>query len=443
MDSKLPPRPGRTGEGAGRRASAHAALAAGDWRRGVDIYLELLEAAPDDAEAHAQLAHGFESRHELARATHHARAAIAADPGANIARVALARALLREGDPAGAEEAVAPIVEAEARASANDRSVAWGVIGDARDRAGDAAGAFAAFSAANRIALEQHRRVRDDAAQLFHPAGVAAMTRFLAGEAVSAWRRPSGLHGRAPVFLVGFPRSGTTLLDQILSSHPDIVCLEEKDHFATALTAAFRRPEDLAGMGRLSDSQINAVRLSFWRQAGAIDAPAVVDKMPLNIVLLPLIRAVFPEARVLIALRDPRDAVLSCFQQRFAMNAAMAQMLELDTAAAYYDAVMGLLELSRAKLGLEMHTIRYEDVVADLEGQARAICTFLDRPFDPAMLNYRETALTRDIATPSARQVIQPLYTRSIGRWRRYAEHLAPVLPILAPWAERYGYERA
>ncbi|HJS80620.1 MAG TPA: sulfotransferase, partial [Vitreimonas sp.] len=91
-------------------------------------------------------------------------------------------------------------------------------------------------------------------------------------------------------------------------------------------------------------------------------------------------------------------------------------------------------------LPLRFHEVRYEDVVADLETAARRLAAFLDAPFEPAMLDFDATARRRDIATPSARQVIQPLYSRSVGRWRAYAAHLAPVLPILAPWAARFGY---
>jgi hypothetical protein len=166
----------------------------------------------------------------------------------------------------------------------------------------------------------------------------------------------------------------------------------------------------------------------------------VVDKFPLNIVVLPLIRRVFPNAKIIFALRDPRDVVLSCFQQRFTINAAMAQFLELERTGAYYDQVMALFELCRARLGLDLHQVRYEDVVAKLEGASRELCAFLGVAFEPAMLNYRATALKRAIATPSARQVIEPLYNRSVERWRRYEVELGPVLPVLAPWAARYGY---
>jgi hypothetical protein len=201
----------------------------------------------------------------------------------------------------------------------------------------------------------------------------------------------------------------------------------------------------LASWQALPHAEIQDRRRRYWENAtAALKEPlagrVLVDKLPLNLVLLPAIARIFPDAKIIVALRDPRDAVLSAFQQRFGMNPAMAQMLELGSAARYYDAAMTLLERCREKLPLDMHQVRYEDVVADLEGAARGLAAFLDLPFEPAMLEFSATARRRDIATPSARQVVQPLYARSVGRWRAYAYHLSPVLPLLAPWAERFGY---
>ncbi len=422
------------------RHAARQAFIRGDTVAGLRAYRQVLALAPEDSDAHAQLAHALERAHDLAAAKIHARAAIALDPGSNIARVALARTLLREGDFAGAEAAALPVAQS-GTSSSNDRAVAWGVVGDARDLAGDAAGAFDAFTAANQLTLQKHRALRDTADQLYHPQGVRRMTTFVAHADVRGWRPRKAFSTPAPVFLVGFPRSGTTLLDQILSSHPRISCLEEKDYFSLALAEVFTTSEKLAQMGHLEDEEVRAVRRAYWRHAGKPRSRIVVDKLPLNIVVLPLIKAVFPDARVIVALRDPRDVILSCYQQRFGMNVAMAQLLELPSAAAYYDAVMTLLEVCRQRLDLALHEVRYERVVESLEDEARGLCDFLGAPFDQAMLDYRRTALARSISTPSARQVIQPLYSRSIGRWRRYADQLEPVLPALTAWSRRLGYD--
>ncbi|HYD87339.1 MAG TPA: sulfotransferase [Vitreimonas sp.] len=408
----------------------------------IAAYRRALQLAPEDAASHGALAQAYERRHDLERARTHAERALKSDPRNENARLALAQVRLRQKDYAGAIAAAEPLA-LSAGASLTNRSLAWGVIGDARDRLDDAAGAFAAFTAGNRMLLEQNQALLNATHLIYHPAGLERMRALAAAADVRAWRAPPA--GETPVFLVGFPRSGTTLLDQVLSSHSRIVCIEEREHFANALGGVINDAEKLANLGALSEGEIETVRADYWRRVRAEttvpDGALVVDKLPLNIVVLPLIRRIFPEAKAIFALRDPRDVVLSCFQQRFGMNAAMAQFLDLGAAAAYYDSVMRLMDICRERLALSLHQVRYEDVVADLEAQARALTAFLDLPFEPAMLRYRETALQRDINTPSARQVVQPLYTRSVARWRRYENELAPVLPLLTPWAVRFGYE--
>jgi tetratricopeptide (TPR) repeat protein len=403
----------------------------------IGAFERALALAPHDAAAHAGLAQALEARHDLARAKTHAAAAVRADAGNVTARLALARVLTREEDFAGAEAALAPVLQSP-RTTAEQRILAFGLIGDARDRRDDSRGAFQAFTAANQISLQLHDAWLDATERLYHPQNVASMAACVAGIDVSGWTAPATV--RSPVFLVGFPRSGTTLLDQIFSSHSGIICLEESEHFSDALSGVIADAERATRPDALSDDDLAQIRERYWRRVEAPADAVIVDKFPLNIVVLPLIKRVFPKAKIIFALRDPRDVVLSCYQQRFALNAAMAQFLELGRAGAYYDQVMTLFELCRARLGLDLHQVRYEDVVADLEGTVRAVCAFLGVAFEPAMLNYQKTALAREIATPSARQVIEPLYSRSVGRWRRYQEDLQPVLPLLAPWAKRFGY---
>lgn len=412
-----------------------AIKSAGDER--IDAFERALKVSPNDATSHAGLAQALEARHELARAKLHAQAALGADSANSVARLALARVLMREKNFIGVENAVAPVV-ASARVAPEHKIEALGLMGDARDRRDDARGAFEAFTASNQISLQLNRAWLDASERLYHPESVQRM----ADRVLSA---PAGVpsaasNARAPVFLVGFPRSGTTLLDQVLSSHSGIVCLEEREHFSDALGEVIADSSRATQPDTLTEEELSRIRESYWRRVEAAPAATVIDKYPLNIVVLPLIKRVFPDAKIILALRDPRDVVLSCYQQRFVINAAMAQFLELQRAANYYAQVMSLLELCRARLGLDLHQVRYEDVVGDLGGEARKLCAFLDLSFEQKMLDYRETALKRDIATPSARQVIEPLYQRSVGRWRRYEAELAPVLPTLDHWAELYGY---
>lgn len=405
----------------------------------IAAYQRALALAPGDTASHSGLAQAYEKRHDLERARKHANAALANDAADAVARLTLARVSMREEDFAGAEAAATLVAESR-RSTHEQRISALGLVGDARDRRNDARGAFRAFTAANQMSLQLHGAWLDATERLYHPQNVSRMQDAVLQLEERSWPRSSSCATPAPTFLVGFPRSGTTLLDQVLASHGAILCLEEKEYFGEALSEVLTDPTRIWEIDRIDAADVEAVRGGYWRRVGNHGNALVVDKYPLNIVVLPLIKRVFPDAKIIFALRDPRDVVLSCYQQRFSMNAAMAQFLELGRAASYYDQVMSLFETCREGLDLTLHQVRYEDVVGDLESAARDLCAFLGVAYEPSMLNYRETALTRDIATPSARQVIEPLYNRSIGRWRRYEEDLAPVLPVLAPWAARYGY---
>jgi Tfp pilus assembly protein PilF len=433
-------RAGALGAGEAWRNLGNLEAEANDVDAAIAAYRAAIAAFGDDAASHASLAQMLERRHELKDARAHAERALRLDANNAIARLALAQVALREKAFAEAEAAALPLA-AGPGASKTNRALAWGVVGEARDRLDRAHEAFLAFQSANALLLELHAGLLRDAHLPYHPDGVRRMLAMLEAPATNAAAARFSFATPAPIFLVGFPRSGTTLLDQILASHSHLYCMEEREIFAESVA------DLLAGAGSLADldaAEIERRRSAYW---AAVRAPlgdrALVDKLPLNIIFLPLIARVFPDAKIIFALRDPRDVILSCFQQRFGMNAAMAQFLDLGRAAAYYDLVMSLMEACRARLKLQVRQVRYEDVVADLEHEAEALTEFLGLAFEPAMLSYRQTALKRDINTPSARQVIEPLYNRSIGRWRRYQGDLAPALPILNRWALRYGYDAA
>lgn len=263
---------------------------------------------------------------------------------------------------------------------------------------------------------------------------------------MSFWSAPRILSGAAPVFLVGFVRSGTTWLDQILSSHPDIAVMEEHDHFVDASRDLVIADGELDRIGALSDAQINAYRNAYWRRAEAvlkddIARPLIIDKAPLNTAQLPLIARLFPEARIIFALRDPRDCVMSAFQQYFQLNVGMAYFLDMQTSAVFYDKVMTIGELTRRKSNLVFHEVRYERVVENFDAEVAAVLNFLGVEWDDSVRDYRETAKRRAVNTPSLRQVIQKPYATSIGKWRNYRDGMASALPVLAPWVEKFGYD--
>lgn len=251
----------------------------------------------------------------------------------------------------------------------------------------------------------------------------------------------------APIFLIGFPRSGTTLLDQVLDAHPRLRVLEEKAFLLPGLDrlaqAGRHYPELLAGDARehltaLRDEYLAHVRGALTLRAGEV----AVDKLPLNLMYLPLIHLLFPAAKILLALRHPCDAVLSCFMQNFAENDQMSNFLDLDRATHFYARTFSLLVRCRRELPLTLHEVRYESMVDNLEGESQKLFSFLDLAWDPHVLNYREHALKRGfINTPSYHQVVQPLYTSSRNRWHRYRRHFEGYLSRLEPACQTYLYD--
>jgi len=249
-----------------------------------------------------------------------------------------------------------------------------------------------------------------------------------------------------PVFLIGFPRSGTTLLDQVLDSHGSIHTAEE----IPVISRMLERTENLgarypAGLEKLKDSEIEELRsLYFEEMSSQITHPPgslFVDKLPLNISNVLLINRIFPGARYILAVRHPCDVCLSCFMQSFSYTTAMASFYRLDTAVQLYDQVMRLWMLFEANLDLKFHRIRYEDVVIDLEGEARQLLEFLGVQWDENILYFDHHARKRaSIRTPSYRQVTKPIYKTSLYRWTHYRRYFEHLLHILQPHIEHFGY---
>jgi tetratricopeptide (TPR) repeat protein len=248
----------------------------------------------------------------------------------------------------------------------------------------------------------------------------------------------------APVFFVGFPRSGTTLMERALKAHPEIVTTDERSPLTPILTELSKNKAYPENLDRLTGEDVKQLQDRFWAEAeatlGPLDGRLLVDKMPLNIVNLGLANGLFPEARVLVALRDPRDTCLSCFMQRFQFSDAMVNFLDLERTAETYGAVMGLWLQYRDALSLPWLEYRYEDLVADFEKTLRTVLEFIGLPWNADLLAFQERAKDQVITTPSYRQVTRAIDTSATGRWRRYRDELAPLLPTLEPFVEAFSY---
>jgi hypothetical protein len=239
-------------------------------------------------------------------------------------------------------------------------------------------------------------------------------------------------------------RSGTTLLEQVLASHPHVVALEEQPLLRAMGPPFFKDAAGLDRLSRLSAEEADALRADYWRRVrgfGAEPAGRVfVDKNPLDAIWLPLVAKLFPGAKVLFARRDPRDVVISSFRHQFAVNALTCAFTGLERTAEFYGEVMRLAEVYATRLSIDTYIHRHEDLVNDFDTEVRAICAFLGLEWTDAMRDFAETAKRRDIRTPSADQVRRGLSRDGLGRWRRFGPAVDPIMPILDPWVQAFGY---
>jgi len=409
------------------------------------VFEQALAIHPSFADALGGLASVELKRGDMDRARALAEQALLHEPKHDVAALALAEVEAREGAPR-AETLLRDMLSR--RPGPEMRASAQSLLGDALDAQARYGEAFAAYSAAGETLAALH-------AGTYARPGAPTMLemvrwhteRFAAADA-AAWigppQPPLPSDPRRHIFFVGFPRSGTTLLEQILASHPDVVSLDERQALAEATRDLFSSDAKLDRLQTISAEEAQAYREGYWRNVSAhcpdVSGKVFVDKYPLSSDRLALIAKLFPEASVLFALRDPRDVVLSCFRRRFELNPAMYEFCTLAGAAALYDAVMRLVDVYKTKLALPFHYVRHERVVEDLRGEVGRVCDFIGIDWNDAMIDFAQTARRRRVRTPSASQVRRGLYGEGLGHWRNYATELAPVMPLLTPWVEAFGY---
>jgi tetratricopeptide (TPR) repeat protein len=264
---------------------------------------------------------------------------------------------------------------------------------------------------------------------------------------VSAWQSldaPSA--EESPVFIVAFPRSGTTLLEVTLDAHPALQSMDEQPFIQDALdeirALGVDYPRQLA---RLSRTDLAELRVNYWRRvAGKIQlkpGKRLVDKNPLNILRLPVIRRLFPNAPILLGVRHPCDVILSCYMQQFrAPEFALLCNSPLSLARGYQrtmDFWFGQSEILRP----HVLQVRYETLVTEFEREVRDIMQFLSLPWDDRVLQPAQHAQDKGyISTPSYSQVVGPISAKSVDRWRHYPDLFELALPIVQPQLERWSY---
>lgn len=385
-----------------------------------------------------------DEKYDVARTL--AQRAVALDPGQPAAVLALAALDARDGLHAQALQRAEGLLATPL--TPLHRAAAEQTFGEQLEALGRPEEAFGAFGRANGLLREVYRPIYDrDGVETSVPMTRRLRTWF-AKERSEDWGAACGSEpspAKKHVFLVGFVRSGTTLLEQVLASHPDVVALEEKATLRAIAGPLFADAASLERARSLGPEEADALRRAYWasvREFGVEPSGKVfVDKAPLSTLWLPLVAKLFPEARVLFAVRDPRDVVLSAFKHRFLVNAMAWPFTDLVEAAEFYDGVMALGERYRSLLPTAVHQHRHEDLIADFDGEVGRICDFIGIDWTESMRDFAETARRRDVRTPSRDQVRAGLNASGVGRWRSYGPSVEPIMSILQPWVERHGYE--
>ncbi len=328
------------------------------------------------------------------------------------------------------EQAQAQIETAEDRQKA---LIGYG-LGKALEQMKDHSAAFRAFETAN----EARKRISGAFDRELFDKRVDAIIELLSADFFDA-RRGWGDPSEQPVFIVGLPRSGTTLTEQIIGSHPD--CFGAGELY-TLTDLATGTPDRLGSAEKpwpdcapnLTAEHVRALGADYLAQSRAL-APEgvsrVVDKQPLNFWHLSMIAMALPNARIIHCARDIRDCGLSIYTQNF--NTSQQWSTDLGDIAHYWRGYKRLMAHWEAVTSLRMMTVAYEDTISDIDGQARKLLEFLGLPWDNRVLSFHENE--RAVQTPSRWQVRQPLYKTSMARWARYEDRLGPLIDAAAEQA--------
>ncbi len=328
---------------------------------------------------------------------------------------------------------------------------AWSEIALLRDKQGDYRGAIEAIERCKSGQLG--RSEKDWVASETVRERFGKMIDSIAIQDIERWcTESSGLPDTQNAMLTGFPRSGTTLLEQVLDAHPALVSSEERDFLGNEQFSALHAPDQRRGpilevLNGLTAKRIRQEQRRYFQVMEQLLGESIhgrmhLDKNPAYNQFLPIALRLFPKLRILIALRDPRDVVLSCYLRYLPLNPVSVNFLTVERTAQRYALDMGAWMKLREIVPNPWCEVRYEDSVADLERQARRALETLGLPWDPAVMNYRDRlGRERQVSSPTYEAVKQPVYTRSVGRWKHYEEHLAPAFETLDPFIKAFGYD--
>jgi tetratricopeptide (TPR) repeat protein len=397
------------------------------WQEAADAYRHALRLNPT-AETHFSLARALTVLGRVAESSACYRA-LAVNPTEGL------RALTRLAvlDPAVIDEqdltALRRAADDPATAAAT-RIEAYFALGMVLEQRSADQAAFAAFEAGNRLKHDAlmaspDLSARPDASERAHDlAAHFVVDRF--DEAFLQRPLHRGSTSAAPIFVIGMPRSGSSLIEQILSSHRDVQSMGENATLSTVVDQVFTKLAGAANWADLAEVYLGSMRQRGWKGAGRF-----VDKTLENHLRVGMIHLMFPNSVILDSTRDPVDTCLSCFRQLFtAGNETLYDLGQIGRAYVRYRRVM---EHWDRVLPGRVIRVEHEKLVADTEEQVRRLAVACKLDWDPACLRFHEAAGA--VRTASAAQVRRPLFLTSIGRWTRFASELEPLFEALGPYA--------
>ncbi len=396
-----------------------------------------------------ELAVLYERRHQVAEALTLIEDCLRVAPDYLEAELFKGRLLRRLQDAAGAEAIFRQLATNE-QAHPQVRAQAWTEIAQKQDQEGDYDGAMTSLLKAKEFLQPLAKALLDESEAL--QGHVRNLAESVTPAHFQRWAEAAKTFPpRKQAVLASFPRSGTTLIEQVLDSHPGLVSSDEREAFGRDIfPAIWRTPTTplptAAALDAAPQERLAAQRDRYFAyMAAALNEPIGdrihLDKNPSLTPLLPGMLRLFPETRLLIALRDPRDVVISCFTQYLPLNTNSVCFLTLERTARRYAHDLKLWLTVREKIASPWLEVRYEDCVSDLERTARRTLDFLGLPWDSSVLAYRDRLKTKAVASPTYEAVSKPLYTSAIGRWKNYRKHFEPCLEILQPCVAAFGYE--
>ncbi len=414
-------------------------------------FQQAADAEPDSAHARLSLAAWFERERDLDAAWQCLEVAQSRHPSEPSVLYYRAFLLHRRGDTVKAEEALRELVKTEVR-DANIKVSSFHLLSVVLDELGQYGEALRwlgeskklARTLANTAALEQAYDKADHARrQLLETLSPAMIRRWREETPPSAMPHPLALLG-------GHPRSGTTLLEQILGAHPDILAFDESEAFATEvwdrLAPAAAPPANAQALAALSPSRCSGLRARYYKSLfRELEGPpaagqVLVDKNPAPTGALHLWLRLFPASRIIMALRDPRDVILSCYFQQLTLTPMNVNFLSFERAARHYSDLMDVWLRLRDLGGFDWLETRYEDFTREIEAEGRRVTEFLGLAWQERQARGHEAARRKVVFSPTYADVTKPVHRRAVGRWQHYGEALAPVQAAVARYCQTFGY---